>query len=286
MLTLNVRQPRMELRPYVRTFAQRKIGHSSSLIVEPTTAQLEQILMFDFGTPTEMRWPDGRVLLGDRTAVGGAQTHFACHMHLRSGIEAFGIFFWPTGFMHLFGIPASELTNRRSDAEGIIGPSIRTLRNRLGETVSFEERVLISEEFLMYHAARARVGSVIVAVAEYVFRQHGAVKVADLARDCSIGLRQFEREFRQQTGASPKTFARIARFQAALDAKVAAPQRTWLDIAHSFGYYDQMHMIHDFEILGHSCPPQLISEIGDMRPTAMALDGDDLATATHLLGGS
>ena len=45
-------------------------------------------------------------------------------------------------------------------------------------------------------------------------------------------------------------------------------------------------MIHDFEILGDSCPTQLISEIGDSRPPAMALDGDDLGTSTHLLGGS
>jgi hypothetical protein len=35
----------------------------------------------------------------------------------------------------------------------------------------------------------------------------------------------------------------VARFQAALDAKLASPARTWLDIAHRFGYYDQMHML-------------------------------------------
>jgi hypothetical protein len=46
MLTLKVRRPRLELRPYVRTFVQRKIGLNTSLIVEPTTAQLEQISLF------------------------------------------------------------------------------------------------------------------------------------------------------------------------------------------------------------------------------------------------
>jgi methylphosphotriester-DNA--protein-cysteine methyltransferase len=138
----------------------------------------------------------------------------------------------------------------------------------------------------MYRAARARAGSMIVAAAEYVFRNHGAVKIADLAYEYSTGMRQFEREFSRQIGASPKTFARIARFQAALDAKVAAPQRTWLDIARSLGYFDQMHMIHDFEMLGRSCPTQLISELGDSRPPALAFDENDLSTATHLLGGA
>jgi transcriptional regulator GlxA family with amidase domain len=85
-----------------------------------------------------------------------------------------------------------------------------------------------------------------------------------------MGLRQFERQFRRETGASPKVFARIARFQAALDAKLASPRRTWLDIAHAFGYHDQMHMIHDFEGLGHNTPTQLITELGDVRPPALA----------------
>lgn len=286
MLTLKVRRPRAELRPYVRTFVQRQIGLGSPVMIEPTTAQLEQIFAFDFGTPAELWWPDGRVQVVDTTSVAGAQTRFACHMHLRGGIESFGIFFSPTAFVRLFGIPSCELTNSHGDAEGMVGRSIRALWNRLGETSSFEDRVLIAEEFLMYRATRARSGSTMMAVAEYIFHRHGAVSVADLAYECSIGVRQFEREFRRQTGASPKTFARIARFQAALDAKVAAPQRTWLDIAHTFGYYDQMHMVHDFETLGRNCPTQLIAEIGDSRPPALALDDEGLTTATHLLTDS
>lgn len=286
MLTLKVRRPRTELRPYVRTFVQRKIDLGSPVMVEPTTAQLEQILAFDFGTPAEMMWPDGRLDLFGASSVAGSQTRFACHMHLRGGVESFGIFFSPTAFLHLFGIPSSMLTNSQGDAEGMLGHSVRALWNRLGETSSFEERVLIAEEILMYRAHRARTGSTMVAVAEYVFHHHGAVNLADLARECSIGVRQFERDFRSQTGASPKTFARIARFQAALDAKVAAPHRTWLDIAHSFGYYDQMHMVHDFRILGRSCPTELIAQIGDSRPPALALADEDLTTATHLLTDS
>jgi AraC-like DNA-binding protein len=286
MLNLKVRPPRLELRPYVRTFVERSIGLASPLMVEPTTAQLEQILAFDFGSRAELWWPDGRIQVVDTVAVAGAQTRFACHMHLRGGIESFGIFFSPTAFVHLFGIPSCELTNTHGDAEGMVGHSIRALWNRLGETSSFEDRVLIAEEFLMYRAARARSGSTMMVVAEYIFRCHGAVKIAELAHQCSTGMRHFEREFRRQTGASPKTFARIARFQAALDAKVAAPQRTWLDIAHSFGYYDQMHMIHDFEMLGRSSPTQLISEIGDSRPPALAPADNQQATVSYLLGGS
>jgi len=85
-----------------------------------------------------------------------------------------------------------------------------------------------------------------------------------------MGLRQFERRFHEETGVPPKVFARVARFQAALDAKLASPERTWLDVAHSFGYYDQMHMIHDFQSLGSNTPTQLLVQMGDVRPPALA----------------
>jgi AraC-like DNA-binding protein len=287
MHVLKVRQPRPELRPYVRTFVQRNMGRTTSVVVEPTTAQLEQILAFDFGTPVEALYPDGRVQVIDATSAGGAQTSFACHMHLRAGAESFGVFFQPTGFSLLFGIPICELTNRQGDSSAIVGQSVRTLWNQMGESSSFENRVLIAEEFLMYRAARMQARGMITAAADYIFRQHGAVRIADVANRGSTGLRQFEREFHREIGAPPKVFARIARFQSALDAKVSAPKRTWLDIAHSFGYYDQMHMIHDFETLGRDSPTRLVAQLGDSRPPALAsAESKQADTVAFLLGGA
>lgn len=99
--------------------------------------------------------------------------------------------------------------------------------------------------------------------------RHGAVSIPRLSRTDQLSLRQFERIFRADVGMSPKVFARVARFQSAVDAKLHNPGRTWLEIAHSFGYYDQMHMIHDFESLGRNTPTQLLSQMGDVRPSAL-----------------
>ena len=90
---MKVRLPRPKLRPYVRTFVQRNISLATSVIVEPTTALLEQILAFDFGTPVEVPYPDERVQKLDVTSIAGAQTRFACNMHFQGGVESFEIFF-------------------------------------------------------------------------------------------------------------------------------------------------------------------------------------------------
>src|SRR5215831_11865265 len=107
----------------------------------------------------------------------------------------------------------------------------------------------------------------IAAATNYVLRRHGALRMTELAERANLGLRQFERQFLRDVGVSPKTFARVARFQTALDAKISCPERRWVDIAHDYGYHDQMHMIHDFEKLGHNSPTQLINALGDNRPS-------------------
>jgi len=55
-------------------------------------------------------------------------------------------------------------------------------------------------------------------------------------------------------GIPPKLYARIVRFEAALRRKAAVPESRWTDIAHSLGYHDQMHMVHDFNRLSGDSP--------------------------------
>jgi len=50
----------------------------------------------------------------------------------------------------------------------------------------------------------------------------------------------------RQVGMRPKLYARVARFEAALDSKARSSNKSWTNMAHEFGYYDQMHMVHDF----------------------------------------
>jgi len=164
----------------------------------------------------------------------------------------------------------SEIANRIYDASSVVGPCLTALWNRLGETSSFQQRVVIVEEFLLGCTICKAPHDRIAIAASYLFRQHGSVRISTLDRRDSLSLRQFERLFHRETGVSPKAFARVARFQAAIDAKLARPRRTWLDIAHSFGYYDQMHMVHDFENLGRNSPARLIAQMGDVRPPALA----------------
>jgi len=266
MQTVVSAQPCLELRPFVRAYAQRVCDPHAVPVMEFVPAQLEQVINFEFGTMPGVRHQNR--LLTDAVLLGGAQSSFSGYLELRPGVESFAIFFQPAGFSTLFGVPLSTLSNHFDDATAI-DPGFRSLWNRLGELKIFASRVNLVEQYLLGRATDAASGDGIAAAAQYLFRRRGAVKISALAHLHGLGLRQFERRFKRGTGLSPKAFARVARFQAALDAKAASPKRTWLDISHSFGYYDQMHMVHDFESLGLNTPTNVIAQMGDVRPTAL-----------------
>jgi len=96
------------------------------------------------------------------------------------------------------------------------------------------------------------------------------VQISALAQEFGWGLRQFERRFVAEIGVTPKRFARVARFQTALDMKISAPHLSWLEIAHDLDYHDQMHMVHDFYDLAGDSPGKTFSAVGDVRPVAFA----------------
>ena len=261
-------RPQPALRPYVRAYAQRNFDATDSAIVEPVPAQLEQVLNFELGIQPGVDHRQCRI--ADKVWIGGAQISFPGYMRLSPGVESFAVFFEPHGWSSLFAIPVREITNHIYDATSILGVRIISLWNELKEAALFERRVVIVEEFLLRYANRDVLSNRFVKAATCIFRQHGIISIQDLCRQNSLGLRQFERLFREEIGVSPKSFARGARFQAALDAKLVNPQRTWLDIAHRFGYFDQMHMVHDFQDLGSHSPRKLVVEMGDVRPPALA----------------
>lgn len=260
-------RPRPQLAPFVRAYAQRTVGSTESPWTEIVPAQLEQMINIELGVLPTIRHRDRDV--SQRILVGGAQTGYSGSLGLRAGVESFAIFFWPAGWSQLFNVPIKETTNNFDDALLFHGRSIRELWNRMGEEDSFQRRVDLVEEFLMKQLPNAVRYNRVHAAASYLFTKHGAVSIPRLSLQNSLSLRHFERLFQADVGMPPKVFARIARFQSAMDAKLASPARTWLDIAHSFGYYDQMHMVHDFQRLGRNTPTQVLVQMGDVRPSAL-----------------
>jgi transcriptional regulator GlxA family with amidase domain len=86
----------------------------------------------------------------------------------------------------------------------------------------------------------------VVHIINRIIHTKGQADINKLANDCYLSRRQFERNFKDYSGFSPKLYARIIRFQAATK-EYGIKNKSLTEIDYDCGYYDQSHFIHDFK---------------------------------------
>jgi len=97
--------------------------------------------------------------------------------------------------------------------------------------------------------------------ANRLFASNGTHRILAMATEAGLSPRQFERRFLAQVGVPPKLYARIIRFNAALDHKLRYPSRAWSRIATDQDYYDQMHLVHDCRAFTGESPSRFLARL-------------------------
>ena len=255
-------RPAPALRRFIRYYYQIDTIPVVRTVVQPVPARSPQAIEFTFGTPFEVHRLD-RPTVRDAYPIAliGAQTYRRVDLVMRGKVDAFTIVFQPGGVSALFSLPAVTLTDEDFDGEAVLGRGIGELERQLGDMAAFAERVRIADKYLCEKRPALDLVSGIAGAAMEVQLSGGCLRVSDLAQKAGLGIRQFERRFRDEIGIAPKLYTRIVRFETALRRKAVAPAARWTDIAHSLGYYDQMHMVHDFNGFSGDSPTVIGSRL-------------------------
>jgi AraC-like DNA-binding protein len=268
--TIQTATPRPELRDFIRTYAQREITADEPGSIQANIAVLEQVLAFEVRDRMHLEYPGHLDRPCPRINLWGSLTCPFGQHRLDGHIIGFAVFLRPHASWQLFRIPPAILANGHYDGEEVLGHPFQDLWHILAEAQSFAERVKRVEDYLLPFAMRAGAPTAIMRSADRLFACHGSVRIERLAQLTGLGVRQYERRFREELGCSPKLYARITRFQSAIDAKRRSQRRSWLQIAHQFGYFDQMHMVRDFQDLAGCAPTKTIEQINDLNPWSLA----------------
>ena len=255
-------KPSACLEPFIRFFIQRDIRIVGNTVVHPVPARPAPMIVFDFSDPTNILYYAKKSISRSPFAVVvGPQTYRRLEMQLHGSLDTFVIGFEPDGLFYLFGIPTNELTNCDFEAHSVLGSAITRLAERLGNSIDFSQRVRIVEQALMPRALRCSGIDGISAAVRVISVARGPTRIPVLASNSGISVRQFERRFLQQVGMRPKLFARIARFEAALEHTARFCLKAWSEVAQDFGYYDQMHMVHDFAEFTGGTPSETLNQL-------------------------
>ncbi|HRP57957.1 helix-turn-helix domain-containing protein [Agriterribacter sp.] len=167
--------------------------------------------------------------------------------------------FQPGGMHRLLNIPMKEMTDQPFDAALFLGNDIDSISQRLGETADYDLMIDIIQSYLLGKVSMLKS---ILPVEQVLMQniQNGDLNNIDrLAKQSCVSTRQLERQFLERIGMPPKFFARLVRFSKAWYMRESNEDISWLSIAHSCGYADQMHMIRDFKAFSGVTPTGLQS---------------------------
>lgn len=201
---------------------------------------------------------------------GTRSGYFALDRVQRSSVV--GVHFKPGGAFPFLGLSARELLDANVSLDALWGSRAEELRERLLEAQTPELRFRILERTLLARMGTSPTPHPAVAFALQQFRTAPHARtIAQTAEQLGISHRHFIKVFGEEIGLTPKAFCRIRRFQEVLRLTEGDQQVKWAELALSCGYFDQAHLIGDFQAFSGLTPSAYLVLRGE-RPNHVPLD--------------
>jgi AraC-like DNA-binding protein len=241
--------------PPLRPFVERiHYGHEW---VDPAHPIAERVLpdggvhlIFNLGDPPAVPGSDGAAAV----AVGARCEPSIIHMAGR--VEHVTVTLRPGGMAALLGIPAAGLTAADVPLDTLWGPRAAEALERLAAAPPGRARAAALESVLLERLAERapRPDAAAAEAVRMIGRVGGRIRIRALAAALGIGERRLEQLFQRHVGLSPQAVCRLARFRATVDILQREPGRAWTDIAYDCGFYDQSHLVNEFQALAGLAP--------------------------------
>lgn len=179
--------------------------------------------------------------------------------------------FRPGGLFRLLQLPMHELVDQNCNTADFFGSAVADVTEQLALTNDPDEMRAIVYGFLLGRLRKTGPRAAVDGAFSLLMKAGGNLSIDHLAKESFLSARQFERRCKERIGLSPKLFARIVRFSKAYRLRELRPDLTWTGIAHSAGYYDQMHFIRDFKAFTGALPTAVDEELS-LTPVRLQAD--------------
>jgi AraC-like DNA-binding protein len=196
-----------------------------------------------------------------RQVFGGFVTGFPRGtMRIRSErVECIEVRLSPLRVHSLLGVAPTELRCAVVDMEDVWGRRALSLRDRLADAETWNERFALTRSFLAQHDEPARTPDPeVVASWDRVVTSRGQVMIGELAESCGWSRKRLWSRFESQIGLTPKRAAMLVRFRHAVERLMAG--RPAADVAADCGYTDQSHLSRDVSSFADTTPGALTGE--------------------------
>ncbi len=275
-------RPRGPLRRYVREhhgYRQRGVEPAQHLGMPSPYLTV----IFTLGEPLEIaRHVDLQQSPGMYSAmIGGLHSSPALVVHdgAQSGIQ---LQLSPLAARPLAGLPAGELASIDVQAEEILGPLATQVYERIQAADDWSARFAVLDRLLgeALNVDRS-VPDEVARAWVLLLRSGGTVPIREVARDVGWSERHLSAQFAREIGLRPKTAARVIRFHRArrlVQRNVGAGRPNIAGVAAGCGYFDQAHLIRDWQQFTGLSPTEWIAhELRNFQVTDVTDPASSLA---------
>lgn len=210
-------------------------------------------MIFHYGDLYKQYTDDNNYLVQPRCFVFGQLTA-PLEIEATGITSIFSVRFQSEGFAAFSAMPVKQMENTATSLEKVFGADGTVFENTMLHATTIEEKVSITEKFLLGRLTDATTfDRVVSAAVSTILEVNGQLSVDQLSEKININRRQLERKFSTATGLSPKQLSKIIRLQAVLKLLLSGRFKNFSDLAYEGEYYDQAHFIKDFrEFTGYT----------------------------------
>lgn len=255
-MSLRIFTPSQLLSPYVEAFWDYEdlTGDNSTLSILPDTATYLCFLYEDF-----LQTRHKNDIFSTRSGLAGFQS-------FRSDLGGIGKISGVSARLTPWGLNAfrkgivMECVDKRVDCRDIFPKyTIEEIEDNLACMATAIERIQYVERFLLSVFTASNNDQLVQKACKDLTALNGNYPISALAKNLGLTERTLERRFISHIGVSPKKYSRVVRLRYSIFQRKTSS--SWADVAYAAGYYDQSHMIRDFQELYGLSPESLYPQI-------------------------
>jgi AraC-like DNA-binding protein len=248
--------PSERLAPFVRRFnayRERDTGFARRRELPSPLATM----VFNLGSELRVEHP-----LGTRTTYQAGAAFYSGMSATYAVTETDGaqegaqVMLTTLGARRLLGIPLIEIGDRLTDPYDLFGAAARDMAERLQEANSSAGRLAILEQEITQGLARSHHGPPrdLIWALRRIEATSGRIRVNAVAKELGCSRKHLTVRFRREFGLPPKLFARVARFDHAVQLLRRNRVASLADLACVCGYADQAHLTRELDEFAGSPP--------------------------------
>ncbi len=251
-------QPHPSLQPFVENYwVLRTAGLQEEVVVPDGNTGL---MFLSTGVKRLDIEKQTTLITGNQAVVVGQKSRPVLYQfEPGTTVETIGVRFRPAGLSAFTQIPMVRLRDQVISAAEVFEHGLRQTTTQVSLSARSHALAEILNRFLTqnlqpaprhHHTAMQMAGRIIQCCGQY--------RAIDWMQRFHLSERQIERLFRQYVGLTPKTFARIVRFNHAIICHQRQTGLRLTDLAYANGYFDQMHFVKEVKAFTLKTPKQYL----------------------------